>query len=200
MLMLLGQADGGISAPPLPPETAPEAAFPRVIRTQGQVCVESLDASGAVKSECRAEGTPPAAPAAQEAVQEPAARLVGGAALHAGAVFQGGSAFLEGSLIADLGARFRSGVGVVGLLNGHYSLQGGRLGLGAGLRLGDRSHLIIGATGTVQLDALPITSVTALIRGVLVVAKHLALELMPTVRFSAFGIAVSLSAGIGFSF
>src|SRR4051812_40546646 len=56
LMCLLGQSDGGMSPPPPPPEAIPEGlVFPRVIRTPGKVCIESLDEAGAVKTECRAE-------------------------------------------------------------------------------------------------------------------------------------------------
>ena len=54
VMLMLGQSDGGLSTPPLPPEVVPEAiTFPRVIRSPGEVCIEALDESGAVKRECK---------------------------------------------------------------------------------------------------------------------------------------------------
>lgn len=203
VMFVLGQADGGLSAPPLPPEVVPEGiSFPRVIRNPGEVCVESLDEHGAVKRECKSEKEVHAPPKSIVDT-EPASRAVADFGVHAGGLLvSSGGLFPELAITADVGVRFRNGVGVVGLMHGHWSRLVNRYGLGVGLRLGDRSHITVGVSGgLIAFNILtpPLFGVTVLAQLALVFAKYFSLLLMPALTIAG-GAIGSVTAGFGVTF
>lgn len=204
VMLVLGQSDGGLSTPPLPPEVVPEGlTFPRVTRNPGEVCVESLEESGAVKRECKPEQEVHAPPKPPPVDQEPLSRAVADFGVHAGGLLvSSGGLFPELAITADVGVRFRNGVGVVGLMHGHWSRLVNRYGLGAGLRLGDRSHITVGASGgLVALNTLtlPVFGFTVLAQLALVFAKYFSLLLMPALTIAG-GAIGSVTAGFGVTF
>lgn len=212
VLYLLGQVDGGLSPPPPPPPTIPEGVdFPRVIRTPGRVCIESLDAAGALKRDCRLDE--PVAPA-KPAQKEPPSRLVGSVNVLGGLLLIEALAG-EFAFSADVGVRFRNGVGVVGLIHGGIAPLPRRRGstaelvlhryaLGAGLRLGDTSHVVLGVAPSVQVLSMGTSvlgaGVTILVRASLVLARYFALLLLPTLTADAGGMIASICAGVGVAF
>ncbi len=182
----------------------------RVIREGERVCIEAPDANGALQTHCR-----PAAEAwsPPRAVVPPApAPLhgVGSVNLGFGVLTSDRLTLPELAFLVDLGVLFANGVGIVGLAHAHLSLllvppdvtflQ--RYGLGAALRLGARSHLLIGVTGTLKLvqdtslRAAP--SLSVVIKGALVVSDSFTLLLMPVFSFDQ-SVTFSVSAGIGAS-
>ena len=200
VLLLLGQGDGGLSPPPPPPEAPPESAYPRVIRTPGKVCVESLEASGAVKTDCRLEQEGSPTPRWRKA-KEPASRVVADLGLLGGVIFPSTRLVPELAFTIDVGVRFPTGVGVVGLVHGHVTGVVNRYGLGAGVRFGDRSHALIGASTSLMVIGNSVAfSVTVLARFALVFGNHFALMLMPTFTMSGNGVVASLSAGVGLTY
>ncbi len=212
VLCLLGQLDGGLSPPPPPPETIPEGVdFPRVIRTPGKVCIESIDDAGALKRDCRLDE--PNAPA-KLAPKEPPSRLVGSLNVLGGLLLIE-ALVPEFAFSADLGVRFRNGVGVVGIIHGGIAplprrpgttaeLVLHRYALGAGLRLGDLSHVVVGVAPSVQIvnmgTSVLSAGITLLARASVVFARHFALLLLPTLTADAGGVIASVCAGVGFAF
>ena len=200
-LLLLGQVDGGLSLPPPPPDAPPENAFPRVVRTPGKVCVESLDASGAVKSDCRLEEEGVTPPPRWRRTKEPPSRIVAELGLLGGVIFPSARLVPELAFTVDVGVRFASGVGVVGLVHGHVTALVNRYGLGAGVRFGDRSHAIIGASTSLMVIGNSVAfSVTVLARFGIVFGNYFALLLMPKFTMSGSGVIASLSAGVGLTY
>jgi hypothetical protein len=209
-IFLLGQLDAGLSVPPPPPDVAPEVpgvdnVFPRVVRVAGQVCVESLDDYGGVQRACRPEGSE-APRRSRAAEKEPLARGVADLAVHAGVLIVG-AAVPEFVFMADAGVRLRNGVGVVGFLHGHVTSNvfpaASRYGVGVGLRLGDRSHILIGTSATFEVlgaTGALVPALTVLVRFALVFAKYFAVLLMPSFTFSGQGAMGSLALGAGLTF
>ena len=107
-------------------------------------------------------------------------------------------------MFADVGVRFRNGVGVVGLAHGNVALGVSRYGLGAALRLGDRSHVLIGGSaGATNFPAnrgLVMFSFTVLAQAAIVFAKYFTVLLMPTVSVTGGGVVASMTAGLGLTF
>ena len=207
-ICLLGQLDGGLAAPPAPPDVpAQDVALPRVLHFPGKVCVESLDEHGAVKRDCRLEKSGSTAQP-RPVETEPLSRAVADLDVLGGVLIVG-AAVPEFVFMADVGVRFHSGVGVVGLAHGHLAARdpstASRYGLGVGLRLGDRSHLLIGTSATFLVPTVfgPLTAgsgvpaVTVLIRFALAFGKNFTVVLMPTFTFHAGGALGSLCLGAG---
>jgi hypothetical protein len=204
VLLLLGQADGGLSTPPLPPEVVPEGiTFPRVIRNPGEVCVESLDEGGAVKRECKPEKEVHAPPKPPPADPEPLSRAVADFGVHGGGLLvTNGGLLPELAITADVGVRFRNGVGVVCMMHGHWSRLVNRYGIGVGLRLGDRSHITLALSGgMIAFNILtpPLFGVTVLAQLAFVFAKYFSLLLMPALTIAG-GAIGSVTAGFGVTF
>jgi hypothetical protein len=209
VLLMLGQSDGGLSIPPPPPEVVPEGlTFPRVIRNPGEVCVESLEDSGAVKRECKPEKelrTPPKAGAREP---EPLSRAVADFGVHGGGLLltTGGGLSPELAITGDIGVRFRNGVGVVGFGHGHFSSRVNRYGLGAALRLGERSHITVGASiGPIVINPggfspFMVFGGTVFAQLALVFATWFSVQLLPTLSIAAGGAIGSLTAGLGVTF
>ena len=201
---MLGQSDGGLSPPPLPPEAVPEGiTFPRVIRNPGEVCVESLDESGAVRRECKPEKEVHAPPKPAPVDSEPLSRAVADFGVHGGGLLVStGALFPELALTADVGVRWRNGVGIVGIAHGHWSAAVNRYGLGAGLRLGDRSHITLALTlGPITIaNSLTALSGTVLAELALVFAKYFSLLLLPSLTITSGGAIGSVTAGFGLTF
>jgi hypothetical protein len=211
VMVLMGQSDGGVSPPPPPPEVIPEGVtFPRVLRMPGKVCVESLEPTGAVKSECRVEGSGTASPMKAPVPTEPASRLVWSLNVLGGTLLTGFT-LPELSFSADVGVRFRSGVGVVGFLHSGFARAAPRPGLpetvlhrysaGGALRLGDRTHVLLGlGPGLMVVYGLPSPALTVIARISFVLVRYFAISLMPTITVGSSGAVASISLGLGFSF
>lgn len=217
-----------LAPPPAPPPTPPEAPadYPRVVRRDGLVCVQSLDAGGAVTESCRKDAPPPrvrplpARATARDAedpgptvtaAPEPGSRFVSDVLVHGGllGLMAGGSSAalpqLGGSIA--LGARFRAGVGVAGL--GTLSV-GFAPGFGAvigslvpALRVGDRSHVLLGLGPAVIGFSSVVGGGAGLagalqVAGVFAVARAFALTLHAAMYVDASGVAFTLGAGFGF--
>jgi hypothetical protein len=205
VVLMLGQSDGGLSPPPLPPEAVPEGiTFPRVIRNEGEVCVESLDESGAVKRECKPEKEVHAPPKPPPVDTEPLSRAVVDFGVHGGGLLVStGALFPELALTADVGVRWRNGVGIVGLSHGHWSAAVNRYGLGLGLRLGDRSHITLALTlGPLTIapnsfQSFTVFSGTVLAELAVVFAKYFAILLLPSLTITSGGAIGSVTAGFG---
>lgn len=181
-----------------------------MIRADGQVCVEALDEDGAVRAQCRPEGTTWSPP---RALVKPRAGARGVASVNVGAGVLTDAALTlpELAFLVDGGALFPNGVGLVGILHGHLSpmlstprvglLQ--RYGLGAALRLGVRSHFLIGVSGTLKLlqdtTLVASPSFSIVLKGALVVNEAFTFLLLPVFGFDA-GVTFSVSAGIGATF
>ena len=110
---------------------------------------------------------------------------------------------------------YRNGVGVVGFIHGGIAplprrpgstaeLVLHRYALGAGLRLGDLSHVVIGVAPSVQVlskgTSVFSPGITILARGSVVFAWHFALLLLPTLTADGGGVIASVCAGVGFAF
>lgn len=195
--LCLGQAEA--TAPP---------SLPRVTRVNGEVCVEALDDRGVVTLECRAEGTPWSAPKAQPLPPTASPRLVAGLNLGLGVLTNTRATLPEVAFVADVGVQFPNGAGVVGLFHAHVSpLLGAadltlwqRYGLGAALRLGTRSHLLLGLTGTLRvvqdLGLLLSPAVSIVVKGALVISDSFTLLLLPVFTLDD-SVTFSLSVGVG---
>ncbi|MDP1823238.1 MAG: hypothetical protein Q8L48_08355 [Archangium sp.] len=189
---------------------APEPELPRVIRADGQVCVEALDENGAVRAECRPEGTP-WSPSRAAVKPPPGPRGVASVNVGAGVLTGAALTLPELAFIVDAGILFPNGVGVVGLGHGHLSpmlstprvglLQ--RYGLGAALRLGARSHFLVGVSGTLKLlqdtTLVASPSFSVVLKGALVVHEAFTFLLLPVFSFDT-GVTFSVSAGVGATF
>lgn len=215
--------------PPLPAATVPPAdaaSYPRVVRRDGLTCVQSLDDAGRVQEACRREDTsygrprPLAAGAARQAeveetprarppeVTEPGARFVLDALLQGGLTI----ATAPGILVAlpqvsgtvALGARFRAGIGVQGLVNLSGSFRSGfsaiAFTVAPALRFGNQSHFtlalgpsVLGATGagTGVVGSLIAQCVFA-------VGDAFVLAIQAALHADASGVLFMLGAGFGF--
>lgn len=221
--------------PPAPPLVAPPAppvadSYPRVVRRDGLTCVQTLEGDGHIAESCRrdeplprprprplpARGAPREVEADSRQSQappvEPGARFVASFLLHGGllaALASGASVALPqlGGSIA-LGARFRSGVGVVGLgtLSAGFFPNGALVigTLAPALRFGDHSHFLLGlgpsvvafsATGGGSGSGLAASLVAA---GVFAVADAFALTIHSALHVDASGVIFTLGAGFGF--
>lgn len=229
--------------PPPPPPTAspprepvapssPAESWPKVVRRDGLVCVQSLGADGRVEESCRKEEPvrralpagestydPPVtsprrrrASTEEEPPPEPPARFVIDALAHGGVtILSAGSVTvgvpqLSGTLA--LGARFRSGIGVMGFgnLQGMFG-GGGSFVIGTvapALRFGDRTHFTLAggaafggvssrATGTVTGTLFTIHA-----QGVFAVASAFAVSIQGAFYADASGVLFTFGAGIGF--
>ncbi len=211
------------TAPP-PPRRAPlgvdaaspapvEEDYPRVVRRAGEVCVQSRGDDGQVKEDCRADQPVRAQRSrrAPEPPPEPAARFVADVLFQGGvqALVAGGdsAALPQGSAQLSLGARFRSGVGVVGLVNVNLGFIPGFTSVIAtfapGIRFGDRSHFTLAAgpglfsyASRAGSGAGAVGSVVA--QGVFAIAGPFALALSSSVHFDVSGVMFNLGAGFGF--
>ncbi len=220
------------SRPPLvpPPPPGPPAdaeAYPRVVRRDGQVCVQSIAPSGLVEESCRRESAR-ARPLVSEGSMEPSrpdgyenqgavpAAPTGRFVIDA--LFQGGLTVVSSTGLAVLpqlggllavGGRFRSGVGLVGLANVNVSFQPGlslvAATLAPGLRFGDRSHFLLALGPTFTLLTVPTVfgSATGLVgtllaQGVFSLGSSFALSLQSGLSFSTGGVIFTLGAGFGF--
>jgi hypothetical protein len=214
--------------PPPPPVIAPvdAAAYPKVVRREGQVCVQSLEADGRVSEACRAEtpvrvrtGTGSAssysldpAPRPPRPRAEPSARFVASFLLHGGLLLLsgGGSTVALGELgtTLALGGRFRSGVGVGGLVN--LTLSPTPVGplflgtLGPALRFGDRSHFLLCVGSTVTAYSFGSAGSGAglagslIATGVFAVSAAFGFNLHSALHVDASGVVFTVGAGIGF--
>lgn len=214
--------------PPPPPPPAEASSYPRVVRREGAVCVQTLEADGRVTESCRAEEpapssrvrTAPAHASTYAAEPEPppakvvesSSRFVASVLLHGGllAGAAGGSTVtlpqLGGSLA--LGARFRSGVGVGGLFNLSVGVAPGFAmffaSLTPALRFGDRSHFLLGFGPTVIAYSVAGggggsgLAASLLAAGVFAVGEAFALNLHSALHVDASGVVFTLGAGIGF--
>jgi hypothetical protein len=171
------------------------------------VCIESLDESGAVKRECKPEKEVHAPPKPPPPDSEPPSRAVADFGVHGGGLLVDfGGLFPELAITADVGVRFRNGVGVVGVAHGHWSAAVNRYGFGVGLRLGDRSHITVG----VSLGPLAITprsfqpfltiGGTVFAQLALVFAKYFSVQLFPSLTITSGGAIGSVTAGFGLTF
>lgn len=217
-------------APPAPPviDGAEAASYPRVVRREGLVCVQSVDDAGKLSESCRPE-TPPsrvrtapvreatsaaeAAPSVVPTTQgESTSRFVASILLHGGLLLGsgGGTTIALGQLGATLalGARFRSGVGVGGLAN----LSVGPTAVGSlffatfapALRFGDRSHFLLGLGPTVVAYSFVGAgggsgiAGSLIATGVFAVGGAFAFNLHSALHVDASGVVFTLGAGIGF--
>ena len=214
-------------APPPPPviDAAEAASYPRVVRREGLVCVQSLDDGGRVTESCRLE-TPPSrvrtspvreGPSAAEPTPlsppaESGSRFVASILLHGGLLLgsAGGSTVALGQLgtTLALGARFRSGVGVGGLAN----LSVGPTAAGSlffatfapALRFGDRSHFLLGLGPTLVAYSFvgagggSGVAGSLIATGVFAVGGAFAFNVHSALHVDASGVVFMLGAGIGF--
>ncbi len=209
--------------PPTPPRaplatdsaspTPPDESYPRVVRRAGEVCVQTRGDDGRLEESCRADQPVHSRKATLTAdpPPEPAARFVTDVLFHGGAqiLTASGSSVVMPQVAGQLslGARFRSGVGVVGLVNvGLVPLSyftSVIASFAPGLRLGDRSHFTLAAgpsvfayTSRLGSGAGAVGSVFA--QGVFNVAGSFVLGLFSSVHFDASGVMFNLGAGLGF--
>ncbi len=184
-----------------------DEALPRVLRENGKICIEAPDDRGEVKVTCRAETVPWSSTRTAAPASPTGARGVASVTLGLGLLTAVGVTLPEMAFAVDAGVVFPNAVGVVALMHAHASPLIGedltmlqRYGLGAALRLGTRSHFLLGLTGTMKmvqgarLHASP--TVSLVMKGALVISDSTALVLMPVFGFDQ-GVAFSLSIGIG---
>jgi len=219
------------AAPPPPPPTPPTvenaASYPRVVRRDGLTCVQSLDDAGRVQEACRREDTsygrprPLAAGGARQAeveetprarqpqVTEPGARFVLDALLQGGLTILTAPGILgalpQVSGTVALGARFRAGIGVQGLVNLSGSFRSGfsaiAFTVAPALRFGNQSHFTLalgpsvlgssGSSGTGIVGSLIAQSVFA-------VGDSFVLAIQAALHADASGVLFMLGAGFGF--
>ncbi len=112
---------------------------------------------------------------------------------------------LNGTL--DVGGRLRSGIGFVGFASvlGTGNAFGGALlaTVGPALRLGDRSHFLLGTGATYAAVASTVGSASGLAwsllaQGVFAIAGAFGLSLGGQFSFDASGVMLALSAGLAF--
>ena len=158
--------------------TQADEALPRVLRENGKICIEAPDDRGEVKVTCRAEAVPWSSTRTAFPPSPTGARGV--ASVTLGLITAVGVTLPEMAFAVDAGVVFPNAVGVVAVLHAHASPLIGedltmlqRSGLGAALRLGTRSHFLLGLTGTMKM-----------VQGALVISDDE-------------GVAFSLSLGIG---
>ncbi len=210
---------------PLPAGTSQPAehsdpSYPRVVRRDGQVCVQALDETGRVEESCRREDVPPPATPRRGARSrdveaaapvEPRSRFVADVLFHGGLMLlaAGGNAFampqLGGSLA--LGGRFSSGVGVLGLaqVTAGFSPIGPIIAatFAPALRFGDQSHFLIALGPGLLAFTGNSRSVSGLIgslitQGVFSIAGAFVLTLQGSLHFDASGVAFVFGVGFGF--
>lgn len=204
------------TTPGAPP--APEPG-PRVVRRDGLICVQAPGADGRLEESCRQENAEPVERPAQRrgrsvappAEDEPRGRFVMDVLLQSGALVlaAGGNTVgtwqLNGTL--DVGGRLRSGIGFAGFASvlGTGNARGGIIlaTVGPALRLGDRSHFLLG-TGATYLSAASTTGSVSglawsiLAQGVFAIAGAFGLSLGGQLSFDASGVVFALSAGLAF--
>lgn len=213
--------------PPAPPPeataadaAAPAGEFPRVVRREGQVCVQTLEADGRVAESCRAESPAPkrlravSTPAAEsppalveQRSESPAARVVADLQLHGGMLvgIAGNSAGVLGDVgaTAAVGGRFGSGVGLAALGSlelgaGSSTIVVGTLGLA--LRVGDRTHATF-AAGPSVIAYLPGGAGLAgsfVVDSLFAITRAFGISLHSALHFHALGVVVTFGAGVGF--
>lgn len=180
----------------------------RVVREDGTVCIETLGARGEVTRDCRPEATPWTSPRVSPPPPRPPPRAVAGVSLGLGVLTSERVTSPEVAFVADVGVLFPNGTGIVGLLHAQVSplvssAEFGLLqhyGLGAALRLGRRSHLLLGVSGAARLvqdQALHASpSLSILLKGALVLSDSFTLVLLPIFSLAE-AVTFSFTVGIG---
>ncbi|MCA3014269.1 MAG: hypothetical protein INH41_17950 [Myxococcaceae bacterium] len=197
--------------------------FPRVIRRDGLVCVQSLTDAGLPKEDCRrderrrvrtpAPGTEPEPPLGRNEPEPPAAQarstLVAdfGGAGTLGLLLAGRGAVLPGfGLHGALGSRWSEFVGVMGVVDVTLGFVAGStviaLTAAPALRLGDRTHATV-ALGPAVLAASGLIGNLAglagslLVRGVFPISEGFGVHAQLGLTFDASGAVMSLALGVG---
>ena len=191
---------------------APAERFPRVVRIAGQICVQSLDAEGQVQQSCREEGAPAEAPPPPPPLEKPRSRLSADGLLAGGVMVlvAGGEAFAlpQFTLCGAFGSRRPSGAGFVLVTNASLGLSpyGAMfvLGLAPGLRLGERSHVVLSLGPTLIAggfggETFAGLAGSALLQGVISLLHGFVLTPQAGLHFDLSGVIITLGVGVGFS-
>lgn len=221
-----------LEAPPVPPPPPPQEAaesYPRVVRRDGQVCVQSLGATGQVEESCRMERKPlgeggTVAPREDSYTPAPSRRSRRGApqeaqqgGFSADVLFGGGlMALLAGDIslampevtgYLALGGRGASGVGFVGVLNAAIGLLPGAnvfaVSVAPGLRIGAASHVVLSLGPTFLAFAGGGRSISGIAGTAIlqgVISLHRGLVISPQAGFTFDLSGVVLTLGVGIGF
>ncbi|MFT3711327.1 MAG: hypothetical protein QM817_27155 [Archangium sp.] len=155
-----------------------------------------------------AAATPAAAPPVAEA---PGVSPVGLFTAGAGVTFGAGYVLPTGGLTASLGARFGKWFGVVAIAHGRIGLlptgDGSThlYGLGAGVRIGGRTHVMLGASPTIAVFETPNLTKTGvgasiIANLVLGLGEFTAILLQPVLDFANGQVLGSVTLGAGVTF
>ncbi len=218
--------DAGVpeAAPPAVPRRRVPDDYPRIVRRNGDVCVQSLTEEGVVREECRADEprrirspgreAQADAPSPWRRQDEPQAPQRStfvadfGATGYLGILMaSGAAAALPGfGLHAALGGRLSEAFGLVGVIDASFGFVTGlslfTVTFAPGLRLGDGGH----ATLAFGPSILAVTSIvgngssvggTILLRGVFVVSGGFGVHTQVGLTFDASGVIIRLELGIG---
>lgn len=217
------------TAPPVPSPGAQQ--YPRTIYEKGYVCREFLDTTGAVRRECQRDRR-----AAKEEKREakqlrrerreaeraqrrdregPAVHFVGNLVGHGGLLVAVTPNIATASGVfgasGSAGVMFRSGIGIVGVVNVQLSPNGFGLAqfysLGPAIRFGEKSHVLIGVAPTVGVipattSSPPIAGLlgSVFVQGALVLLERLTLMVQPMLSADRGGFIFTLTGGIGVQF
>lgn len=212
VVLLAGSVDDdGASSPPLLEATGPQdggRAAPVAFETEDGECVtdEGLPAScieepaPVEKTKKRKKTTRRRRPKKEE----PELRLAGSAAVLGGVALDANVA-AEIGLSGSAGVLFKPGIGVVGLAHVHLNPTASgvkqRYGLGVGARFGTKSHLTVGLSPTLAVDATGARfGGTVLAQVFVLVISRFGVMFQPAIHFDAAGVLFSATLGVGFSF
>ncbi len=200
LLEVTGPTDGG-RAPPLP-----------ALETEDGECVTDEGLPAVCSDEPEPEPTQPErrkkkrrrGTRRKKAQQEAALRGVGFVGATAGLAISNDVA-LDVGVTGAAGVLFKEGVGVVALAHVHLNPTAAgvsqRYGLGAGVRVGTRSHLTLGLTPTlfVTPDAVRFGG-TVLAHIYAQLTPHVGLLVQPSLGFNGQSFVFAISGGAGFEF
>lgn len=217
--------DAGVEVTPPPLPRRPVAdEYPKVVRKNGEVCVQALTEEGVVREDCRpeervrirsrrvAEPEPEAAPwrKREEPPQQQRSTFVAdfGATGQLGLLLGGGLGLaLPGlGLHGALGGRVTEAVGVFAVFDAGLFFAGSAsviaVTLAPGLRLGDGGHATLAVGPSLFVAASPrgsVTSVagTVLLRGVFLVSGGFGIHTQFGLTFDATGVVIQLGVGLG---
>lgn len=217
------------TAPPVPAPGAQQ--YPRTIYEKGYICREFLDTAGAVRRECE-RGRRAAKEERREAKERrrerreaereerrekdgPGAHFVGNLVGHGGLFVAVTPSVAVASGVfgasGSAGVMFRSGIGIVGVVNVQLSPNGFGLAqfysVGPAIRFGEKSHILIGVAPT--LGVVPATTASpaavgllgsVFAQGALVLLERLTLMVQPMLSADRGGFIFTLTGGVGVQF
>lgn len=216
--------DAGVEVTPPPLPKRPVAdEYPKVVRKNGEVCVQSLTEEGVVREECRREErvrvrsprmsaveSEPEVPRRREEPAPQRSTFVAdfGATGQFGLLMGSGlSIGLPGlGLHGALGGRVTDAVGIFAVLDAGLFFAGSASVVAAtlapGLRLGEGGHATVAFGPSLFVLSSPrggATTVagTALLRGVFLVSGGLGIHTQVALTFDATGLMIHLGVGLG---